>query len=175
MPVNPPSLSQFLSALRAEIEAFGGSSASLTVRFTVRVGDGGAIAFCPVTDGESVAAAEAVHSLTLEVGVAHAGSVVSVSGPAKDYKRSPVEPATELQLAADSGTLGRRLEFVLGGPPGFNTGAKAEILADLLGEFGTGRVIEALHREWATEFDTGPDASPSVVKVPGTLRRQTRR
>ncbi len=65
---------------------------------------------------------------------------------------------------ADPATLRRGLELVLGGPPGFTTGARAEILADLLQEFGAPTMIGIIRRDWVTQFDTGPDASGSVSK-----------
>jgi len=58
--------------------------------------------------------------------------------------------------------LRRRLELVLGGPPGFTTGAKAEVLADLLREFGTPKVVDAILADWIPQFDTGIEASSSV-------------
>ncbi len=65
-----------------------------------------------------------------------------------------------------SATLHRRLEILLGGPPGFNTGAKAAILADLLREFGRPALLEALRGAWIREFDTGPEASASMSQRP---------
>ena len=64
----------------------------------------------------------------------------------------------------DVGALRHRLELVLGGPPGFTTGARAELLADLLRESGRTELLALLHREWISQFDTGPEASSSVTK-----------
>lgn len=74
-------------------------------------------------------------------------------------KGAPVEKAS---VTGDPGTLRRRLELVLGGPPGFTTGARAEMLSDLLREFGTPKVLEAIAADWITQFDTGIESSPSV-------------
>ncbi|HMO67039.1 MAG TPA: hypothetical protein PKE47_17765, partial [Verrucomicrobiota bacterium] len=69
-------------------------------------------------------------------------------------------PAAELPLAeASEATLRRRLEMVLGGPPGFTTGARAEVLADLLREFGRERLLAELLATWASRFDTGLSAN----------------
>ncbi|MCC6233495.1 MAG: PIG-L family deacetylase [Verrucomicrobiales bacterium] len=73
-------------------------------------------------------------------------------------------PADEDPSGGDASTIRRRLEMVLGGPPGFTTGARAEVLADLLSEFGRAEIVAAIRREWVVEFDTGPEASASVVK-----------
>lgn len=71
---------------------------------------------------------------------------------------------SEVAAGGDQATMDRRLEILLGGPPGFVTGAKAEILADLLREFGRPVLLETLQRVWISKFDTGADASPSVSK-----------
>jgi hypothetical protein len=48
---------------------------------------------------------------------------------------------------------------VLGGPPGFTTGARAELLADLLRESGPAAILAEIEAAWASQFDTGLSAS----------------
>lgn len=98
----------------------------------------------------------------------------SVLPAASATVRRPPSVEVAAPTNPDRATLVRRLEFILGGPPGFNTGAKAEILADLLCEFGAADLAETLRLEWVSKFDTGPDSSPSVLKVPGTVRSRGR-
>lgn len=117
------------------------------------------------------------HRLTLEWQLAPAanpgGSLPSGQPPAPSLARpdslatpgasapSPTT-ATEEPTGGDVTTMRRRLQLILGGPPGFTTGAKAEVLADLLNEFGRPALLETLRREWIREFDTGPEASSSM-------------
>ncbi len=108
------------------------------------------------------------HRLTLKLGSPASSGAVAVTGSAK---RAMVPDAViiadaegESAAGGDEATLLRRLEIVLGGPPGFTTGAKAEILADLLREFGRAALVENLHRVWVSQFDTGADSSSSVTK-----------
>jgi hypothetical protein len=74
--------------------------------------------------------------------------------------------ANEPTGSGDLAILRRQLELVLGGPPGFTSGARADILAELLRNCSRSSLLDALQREWITQFDTGPDASPSVSKPP---------
>jgi hypothetical protein len=67
-----------------------------------------------------------------------------------------------LPIGGDMATLRRRLELVLGGPPGFTTGAKAEMLSDVLREFGVEEVLTAISKEWVPQFDTGIESSSSL-------------
>lgn len=81
--------------------------------------------------------------------------------------RTPAREAGDPAAAdadADPATLNRRLELILGGPPGFNTGARAEILEDLLREFGRETLIAVLRKDWVSRFDTGVEASASVSR-----------
>jgi hypothetical protein len=101
--------------------------------------------------------------VTLELGVG------SPSLFFQEKRSEPTSPGVDgnqkveiVPTGGDPRTLRRRLELVLGGPPGFTTGAKAEMLADLLREFGTAGVLEAISKEWVTQFDTGIESSPSV-------------
>lgn len=79
-------------------------------------------------------------------GVGVVGSPVTSmpSGPSLPRVHAPMESANP--VLANRQTLRRRLELVLGGPPGFNTGAKAEMLADLLEEFGRAELSETIRR-----------------------------
>lgn len=93
------------------------------------------------------------------------------SGPEVPVERAvatkaAVSAAGEAVTGGDPSLLRRRLELVLGGGPGFNTGAKAEVLADLMEEYGRPALVEILRREWVSQFDTGPEASHAVLKVP---------
>ncbi len=120
---------------------------------------------------------EAIHRLTIECegSFRHAeaglpappGKGAGVPGPLEAMAPEPALASAakppEAPEGGDEATLRRRLELVLGGPPGFTTGARAEILADLLREFGRPMLIEVIQREWVTQFDTGPSASPSVT------------
>lgn len=110
------------------------------------------------------------HRLTVEFesGAGPEATTSSTAGapgqrPAERLREPPRE-RSQPGGAVDAGTLRRRLELVLGGPPGFTTGARAEILADLLVEFDRDGVLEVLRREWVSEFDTGAEASGSVTK-----------
>ncbi|MBL9136951.1 MAG: hypothetical protein JNK85_13855 [Verrucomicrobiales bacterium] len=108
------------------------------------------------------------HKLTLKL----AGSTPPEgAGDATTRKRAVsldsviiADAEAEAGAGGDEATLLRRLEIVLGGPPGFTTGAKAEILADLLREFGRAALVENLQRVWVSQFDTGADTSASVTK-----------
>lgn len=84
------------------------------------------------------------------------GAAVPPSNGASSLAPLKCEPPL---AGANEATLRRRLEMVLGGPPGFTTGARAEVLADLLREFGRERLLRELHGAWASQFDTGLSAS----------------
>lgn len=108
------------------------------------------------------------HRLILKLAGPSASEGPSGAGPRKRVAVADSVIITDADgdagTGGDEATLLRRLEIVLGGPPGFTTGAKAEILADLLREFGRAAVVENLQRVWVSQFDTGADASPSVTK-----------
>lgn len=90
----------------------------------------------------------------------HAGGGGGVAVPPSNGTAPPAPLLAEPPLAeANEATLRRRLEMVLGGPPGFTTGARAEVLADLLREFGRERLLRELHGAWASQFDTGLSAN----------------
>ncbi len=181
-------LHEFLERLRTELGpgatgGIGGSGAwrratvEVAFRATEREGDG--LVFRPILessrpDGET----ESVHRVTLEWSGcvpsgpdSPVGATASVPFRSREGGEVPSPDAeSERGLGGDPGTLRRRLEFVLGGPPGFNRGAQAGILADLLREFGRGTLLESLQRDWISQFDTGPEASLSVTRDPGGSR-----
>ena len=100
-------------------------------------------------------------TLELEMGC-EAKNSQAVPSEAVLQERHGVAMVEAVPLGGDQATLRRRLELVLGGPPGFTTGAKAEMLSDLLREFGSAKVMEAISKDWVTQFDTGIEASSSV-------------
>lgn len=186
--MTPDALRTFLEQVRGQVEsAMDPSAGSATRGFwgrgTVEVAfmatrreDGGyqlepCIGGAEPRDGSVVA-----HRLILDF---PGPAVAGLGGGADVYPRSrdtrvagganpaaSPRPAFEPGTGGDPATLRRRLEFVLGGPPGFNRGAQAEILADLLREFGRAELLGALERDWIPQFDTGPDSSLSVTKIP---------
>lgn len=174
--MKPEPLSQFVSQLWRSLKdgvenaADQGSRLQglqprrLTFRLQVRAettADGG-FAFAPVTSGSDISPTQ-THEVTLEWDSA---------APTRPAARQPSKPALPEEAAPSAGTpvnretMRRRLELVLGGPPGFTTGARAEILIDLLREFGPSDLIASLETEWVSQFDTGPSASSSVSKPP---------
>ena len=164
MEVSP--LSRFLSGLRSQIEGGLQGRAKATATLRVRAVDspGGLVSFVPRTSSDTELASSDDHTLVLEFEVgktryAADPQIIPVVTGAGSANESP-------SGTGDEDTLRRRLELVLGGRPGFNTGAKAEVLADLLEEFGRAALVGILRRDWISQFDTGPDASPSVVKAP---------
>lgn len=106
----------------------------------------------------------APHRLVLEAGIGRGTGVGGVVSAQAVARRPEVTSGSQTPTGVDPGTLRRRLELVLGGPPGFTTGARAEILVDLLMEFGRDMVVDSIRREWVTQFETGPDASSSVSR-----------
>lgn len=109
------------------------------------------------------------HQLTVEwdfsAGSSGPGmSVPAAAGrPAAHASPAPLPCSEEESVTGgDGATLARRLQLILGGPPGFTTGAKAEVLADLLSEFGRATLLETLRRDWIREFDTGAEASSAM-------------
>lgn len=134
----------------------------------------------PAAGSSPVAAGAGVHRLTVEwhpaglekrgeTGPAGVGEVRKDSRSDQGVGKASPESAAagevgEVAAGGDSVTIRRRLELILGGRPGFTTGAKAEVLADLLSEFGRPALLEAVRRDWITQFDTGPDSSTSVSR-----------
>jgi hypothetical protein len=100
-------------------------------------------------------------TLELEMG-AHPSSSKKMHAESVPSERRETTREARLPTGGDVATLRRRLELVLGGPPGFTTGAKAEMLSDVLREFGTGEVLKAISKDWVTQFDTGIESSSSV-------------
>ncbi len=98
-----------------------------------------------------------------------AGEGPAAERTTRPRRELPEQVEDETATGGDPATIRRRLEMVFGGPPGFATGARAEVLADLLGEFGRAAIVSAIRKDWVIEFDTGPDASRSVTK-PGSGR-----
>lgn len=175
MGVRAPPLAVWIQHLRRDIEAAlvtpGGSGAAsargsggrVTLEFavTAEVDEQGGLVVRPVTDWSRNGAGGPVpHRVTVEFELGRAGERVESGGQGKAVTASVA--SEEQVVGGDRATLRRRLELILGGPPGFTTGAKAEILADLLREFGRATLIEEIHREWGRHFDTGADPSPSV-------------
>jgi hypothetical protein len=131
------------------------------------------------------ASSSPLHRLTLELDLGRQGAPAPAA--ASVVTSSPAQPvATPGPTASPAGTpspahadeppssggdpavMRRQLELVLGGPPGFTSGARADILADLLRVFGRLAILEMLQREWITQFDTGPTASSALAKPPPT-------
>jgi hypothetical protein len=153
----------------------------LNIQFSADPAGEGGLVFRPIhTGAASGEPGRAVHGVTIELTapaarIAHPESVPAIAPmpteamasiarlvPAPVGKPEPAQPVPS--GAGDTATLRRRCELVLGGPPGFTTGARAEILCDLLSEFGPAALLEVLRRDWITQFDTGPAASESVTK-----------
>jgi hypothetical protein len=104
-------------------------------------------------------AAEAAVAQQVEITLPAAGPAVA-AGAAVHPAAAPAaaSPCAASVGSAAAGTLRRRLELVLGGPPGFTTGARAEVLADLLRESGPGPILAEIASAWANQFDTGLSA-----------------
>lgn len=145
-------LLHWLEELRAGLSA-DGPAMTLTLRLVVE--PDGKVRFA--------APAEAAGAQVIEVraGAPAPSRAAPKAGPsppvpvhARPETISPGPPSPTSEA-----TLRRRLEMVLGGPPGFTTGARAEVLADLLHEFGSERLGAELHAAWASHFDTGLSAS----------------
>lgn len=167
-----PGMADLVAAWRRELVrglGAGGAQATLRLQVVAEPDGAGGYRLRPAGSGEEAAAGANIHEATVVIDAmnptsASAGGKASGPAPAPlDPVRSPgpvpLEPTT---CNGDRQTLRRRLELVLGGPPGFSTGAKAEVLSDLLKEFGRATLIEEIGRAWITHFDTGPDASQSV-------------
>lgn len=108
--------------------------------------------------------------LTLELDLDGLGASVEARREVQAHPAAPVPPVVgakggTTETRSDGATLRRRLELVLGGPPGFTTGAKAEMLADLLRDFGTPTILGTILSDWVTQFDTGIEASPSFGRT----------
>lgn len=163
-----PSLAQFLQEVRTQMGlGLSGSVGKCVV--TVRVvadtePEGGLILRPLLPSDRENPAGSGEHSVVIEL--PGTSGPVSPALPAASEPRvnAPLESGTP--VSGDRQTLRRRLELLLGGPPGFTTGAKAEVLADLLEEFGRAELLETIRREWITQFDTGPETSVSVTKLP---------
>jgi hypothetical protein len=174
-------LSRFVEEIEAELAAAfrklreGGRAVEahprrvvLDLGVTAAVDASGGIQVSPFTATEE---GVAPHRVTIEIecpgGAPERAAASAIpSGSVSVAAEAGMSAGGEAPLGGDIATLRRRLELVLGGPPGFTTGAKAEVLVDLLLEFGRGTLVETLRREWITQFDTGPSASPSVTKPP---------
>ena len=148
-------LGQVLRQVQAGIDQdFPGCRATLELSLEVVYGADGRVELRP----SSGLGSPTGHTLTVQMeGQRVVASVKPVSGVATSQSE-------KMEGTGDSATLRRRLELVFGGPPGFTTGARAEILADLLREFGRPMLLESLQRDWVTQFDTGADQSASVSK-----------
>lgn len=162
--------SELEGALEASQESprphsFVGRKATLEIGFHARSEADGHVHLdaVPVPSSGGVAA-EASHRLTLELELGSPPSVSAIKEPSKTPAK--VELSAEPGAGGDSATISRRLELILGGGPGFTTGAKAEILADLLREFGRQAIVTTIETVWITQFDTGPSSSASVTKLP---------
>jgi hypothetical protein len=174
----PDSLAGFLTKVRTDVEAAFPSAShpptrlSLEALFTIRSVRGQGLVLRPLTEADAGRKpARPTHRLVLEwapdptateprVRTREPEGSAFAKAPAPAV---PVDPASPVS-GGDPATLTRRLGMVLGGPPGFGTGARAEILADLLGEFGRPALLEALRSDWISQFDTDPDSSLSVTR-----------
>lgn len=157
-------LDALVDAVHSAVARAGAPSARcrLLLRFQAELDAGGGVRLRPAAPNDDQA-----QVLELELGQ---GTEPRVPGRASHQVSVP-DPDSESVTGGDPTTLGRRLELVLGGPPGFTTGARAEVLADLLVEFGRPAILERLRNDWATQFATGPEASASVTKVPSAEAR----
>jgi len=177
----PASLAQYLEHLNREVRrgfaAPGGFPHRLTleVPFTARSNPEAGLSFEPVEGGNpGEARVDAIHRLRLEWDPQASSSEgrrardegTSPLAVRRSASGAPPSVGGETAEGGDPATLRRRLEMVFAGPPGFGTGARAEILAELLSEFGRPALLEALRRDWVTQFDTGPEASASVSRPP---------
>ncbi|MFN0067568.1 MAG: hypothetical protein ACKVYV_08020 [Limisphaerales bacterium] len=145
--MNSVALLQWLQELRAGL---AGPGPAVTLRLRLVVASDGTVRFA--APGE----AAGVQEVEMSAGGAPTPPAAPSSRPVAAKAVAPPEaPLAE----ANEATLRRRLEMVLGGPPGFTTGARAEVLADLLREFGRERLRHELQGAWASQFDTGLSAS----------------
>jgi hypothetical protein len=140
--------------------------AALDLEFLAERDPGGEWRFEPVgSDRREVVAASspsAHHRLRIELEFAPRTTVPNPTpAPRRVESLIAAEP-----VGGDPSILRRQLELVLGGPPGFTTGARAEILADLLRDFDRLPLLEELRSGWVSQFDTGPSASSAVTKPP---------
>lgn len=143
----PASLLRWIEELRAGLSP-AGPAVTLRLRLVVEA-DGGVRFAAP---GE----AAGVQEVELSAGGQAAPTTIL---PPRPVAAAAVPPPEAPHAEANEATLRRRLEMVLGGPPGFTTGARAEVLADLLHEFGRERLRQELQGAWASQFDTGLSAS----------------
>lgn len=148
--MNSAALLQWLQVLRTGLAA-PGPAVTLRLRFVVEA-DGGVRFAAP---GE----AAGVQEVELSAGGQAAPPTILSPRP---VDTAAVPPPEAPHAEANEATLRRRLEMVLGGPPGFTTGARAEVLADLLREFGRERLRLELRGAWASQFDTGLSASAGM-------------
>ncbi|MBX3748053.1 MAG: hypothetical protein KF833_22320 [Verrucomicrobiae bacterium] len=164
-----PDLADWIRYLRQEIQAGlqvpggrgAGSQVTLELAVTAEVDPEGRPVVRPVTDwGGNGAGGTSTHRVTVQFDLGPAGDRAAVAGSLKGAASGT--SAEEPTRGGDRATLRRRLELILGGPPGFTTGAKAEILADLLREFGRGTLLEEIQREWVRHFDIGAESSSGV-------------
>jgi len=175
------SLAQYLEHLNSEVrQGFAAPGVvplrlSLEIPFTIRSTPDAGLLFEPVLEWSSgETRGEAIHRLRVEwdpqASSAEGRPIREEGTPEVVARRSasgaPPSVGGETAEGGDPATLRRRLEMVFAGPPGFGTGARAEILAELLSEFGRPALLEALRRDWVTQFDTGPEASASVSRPP---------
>jgi len=167
------SVSEYCRMIQLEVvQGLESMSGMCLRRVTVRVGldcthgpEGGLKVVRVVPDDQGLSlGGEAMRSwITLELEVGGTGRTEPKGVPQlRAAQRTPIPETQESPSGGDVATLRRRLELVLGGPPGFTTGAKAEVLADLLREFGTPKVVDAILADWIPQFDTGIEASSSV-------------
>jgi hypothetical protein len=166
--MSQPSLAEFLQAVRTELgNGLSGAVAKsvVTVRFVSDLDTEGALRLRPVLPADlENRGGVGEHTLVIELPGASVAGSPALSVALAPRVNAPLESG--IAVSGDRQTLRRRLELLLGGPPGFTTGAKAEVLADLLEEFGRGDLLETIRRDWITQFDTGPEMSVSVTKLP---------
>lgn len=142
----------------------GAFTVQLRLECTPGTGDArGEVRVIPDHPGEPTTQDGSGARVSLEFKVGHAAPTGGKDLPAVFSGKAAAAPRSVDQPPAGSDrSLRRKLELVLGGPPGFTTGARAEMLSDLLQEFGIPPVLEAISRDWISQFDTGIQSSPSV-------------
>jgi hypothetical protein len=161
--MNPISLAELLDQVRRTVGdgVPGATGMTLALRFQADRGPDGGLLLRAACADEAVA-----QGLEVRVGVPVASGTPGTMPVPTPGARGFASAEGETIAGGDPTILRRRLELVLGGGPGFNTGAKAEVLADLMEEYGRPELVAMLRREWVSQFDTGPDSSESVIKVP---------
>lgn len=143
----PTALLRWIEELRAGLPA-DGPATTLTLRLVVE----------PDGNVRFAAPGEAAGVQVIEVR-AGGQAPMRAEPPPRPLPPASAPPSPETNPPASEATLRRRLEMVLGGPPGFTSGARAGVLADLLREFGNERLVAELLAAWASHFDPSHSAS----------------